>query len=298
MKKDIALPLLALAGGAAGFLLRRLQWGTGFEPDTGLPVSGNPPALILAALSLVMAALFLLLCRGEHRSFQGYDDAFLTHDPGTRAISNAAVPCLIVAGAWRMQELLLTDWPEASLAAATAQMLGGSGIPALLGGILLPVLCVLFCLGSAIAVLLITRNNYWGEKKGNRFVPLLIPAFGSCLWLILTYRDRSNDPVLAAYAYQILSIICVALALYQMATFSFSREHHPSATLFFSLMAVYFSLVALADGCRLTVSLLFLSCVLFFLSQSYVLLHNDARLPWPLPPVRPNRDEDDGGDED
>ena len=39
MRKDILLPGVAVAGGAAGFLLRRWELSTAFEPDTGLPVA-------------------------------------------------------------------------------------------------------------------------------------------------------------------------------------------------------------------------------------------------------------------
>ena len=39
MRKDILLPGVAVVGGAAGFLLRRWELSTAFEPDTGLPVA-------------------------------------------------------------------------------------------------------------------------------------------------------------------------------------------------------------------------------------------------------------------
>ena len=41
MKKYAVYPLLALAGGAAAFVLRLAQNRTGFEAATGLPVAGN-----------------------------------------------------------------------------------------------------------------------------------------------------------------------------------------------------------------------------------------------------------------
>ena len=36
MRKDIALPALAAAGGVAGFLLRRWQLACAYVPETGL----------------------------------------------------------------------------------------------------------------------------------------------------------------------------------------------------------------------------------------------------------------------
>ena len=57
MRKDILLPGVAVAGGAAGFLLRRWELSTAFEPDTGLPVAGAPATWALIALTVVVAAV-------------------------------------------------------------------------------------------------------------------------------------------------------------------------------------------------------------------------------------------------
>ena len=35
MRKDIVLPALAAAGGAAGFVLRRWQLASAYQPETG-----------------------------------------------------------------------------------------------------------------------------------------------------------------------------------------------------------------------------------------------------------------------
>ena len=44
MRKDIVIPLVSLLAGVAGFVLRRRELATGFEPDTGLAVPGCPAA--------------------------------------------------------------------------------------------------------------------------------------------------------------------------------------------------------------------------------------------------------------
>ena len=61
MKKNPALPALAIFGGAASFLLRLLQNRTGFEPDTGLPIPGNLPGLALVVLLMLLAAAICVL---------------------------------------------------------------------------------------------------------------------------------------------------------------------------------------------------------------------------------------------
>ena len=76
MRKEILLPAVAVAGGGAGFVLRRWELATAFEADTGLPIPGAPATLALIALSVAMAAVLALLCRGKSPSFTGYDEAF------------------------------------------------------------------------------------------------------------------------------------------------------------------------------------------------------------------------------
>ena len=296
MKKDVALPLLAILAGVAGFVLRRLQWATGFEADTGLPITGSPAALALITLSLVLAAvlLLLLLRRGQSQSPSGYDQAFLSHDPGVRAMSHGSGFFLLIAAAWQMQEFLVSDWPQASAAAANARAMGRNALPSLLSGVLLPLLVVLLCIGSSISLILLAKNNYLGEGKGRHSLCLLIPAYGSSLWLILTYRECSGDPILAGYVFYLLAVLCITLALYQLATFAFTSRGRPAATLFFSLLGVYFSIVTLADSHGLTATLLLVASALWLTTQSFVLLHNEGQLPWPPSPTLYS----DGEDED
>lgn len=96
MRKDILLPGVAVVGGAAGFLLRRWELSTAFEPDTGLPVAGAPATWALIALTVVVAAVLAVLCRGTHRVFPGgYDEAF-------GAPNNALYLTVLVAAAFLM----------------------------------------------------------------------------------------------------------------------------------------------------------------------------------------------------
>ena len=43
MRKDIFLPVLALTGGAVGFLLRLWQYASAYDPSTELFAHGAPP---------------------------------------------------------------------------------------------------------------------------------------------------------------------------------------------------------------------------------------------------------------
>ena len=202
-----------------------------------------------------------------------------------------------MAAAWELQEFLFNDWPGLAEAAASARLAGRGAMAVLLPGVGLPILSAVLGVLSALSLLMLTRNNYWGERRGDRSAFLLLPAFGGCLWLVLTYRDMSSDPVVAGYACHLLALVAVTLALYYTVALSFGKHPRPRAALYFSLLAVYLCLTALADGLELTQTLLLLAAVLWFTNQSFVLLHNGARLPWPLPPMRPDRDDEEDGDD-
>lgn len=298
MRKDLVLPVVALAGGAGGFLLRRLQLAHGFEAGTGLPVQGDLFSALLLALTLLMTAAFLLLCRGDHRVFRGYDEAFASSSRVVYLGNNVTAALLVLAAAWRMQKLLFQDWPATSYEAANAQMMSMSPLPILLSGLVVPLLSAALCVGAAIALFLLARNNYRGEGRGNRTVAAVIPAYGSCLWLIETYRECSDNPILADYAYQLLAIVAITTALYFTAAFSFRKRSGPFLLLVSSMMSVYLSMVALADGVELTEALLLLSAVVGLTIQTYVVLHNDAKLSWPRRPAHLARKDDDDGEEE
>ena len=77
MRKEIVLPSLAVGGGIVGLLLRRWELAAAFEADTGLVTPDMPSTWALIIWSALLAAAFILLCRGKHRSFAGgYDAAF------------------------------------------------------------------------------------------------------------------------------------------------------------------------------------------------------------------------------
>ena len=62
--KRFSVSILSVCFGAAGFVLRLLQNRTGFEPDTGLPVHGNIPAMALTMLPDGAAPAVVLILGG------------------------------------------------------------------------------------------------------------------------------------------------------------------------------------------------------------------------------------------
>lgn len=256
MRKDILLPGVAVAGGAAGFLLRRWELSTAFEPDTGLPVAGAPATWALIALTVVVAAVLAVLCRGTHRVFPGgYDEAF-------GAPNNALYLTVLVAAAFLMAASGLLTFLLYLRHDVTAFS---------------RVLLALMSLVSAACLFVVGKNNYRMEGRGKYSAALLLPSYTCCLWLISAYQARSADPVILDYVYQLFAVIAAVLGSYFMAGFGFERAK-TFRSAFFSLCAMYFILVTLADTHEPGFLALYLAFFLYFAASSAVLLYN-ARQP-------------------
>lgn len=272
MRKEIMLPALAVAGGAVGFAFRRWELSAGFEPETGLAIPGAPSAVALMALSAAVAAALLFLCRGKHRSFSGgYDAAFA-------ARGNTVYLTAMVLAAFLLLVSAVTNFFALPVAYAQAQaaVAAGNGQSSPLFAVLPRALLGILSAVSFFCVLSTGRNNYRGQGKGRYSLPLLMPAYALCLWLIAAYQLRAGDPVRQDYLYELLAIITSLLGFYFTAGFSFERPK-VFRSAFFSLLGVYFSLVTLADGHPLYVTALYGFCILSLCAGTAVLLANDAR---------------------
>lgn len=267
MRKELVLPAAAIAGGAAGFVLRCWELRTAFEPDTGLPVYGMGAtwSLILLCAALVLA--LALLCRGVGKGFTGgYDEALLARE---------RVPYLavIVAGALLMAGaglLLLLRLPGLYRDASSASQ--GFSMLTLIPLALLSALC----LASAWSFLMLGRNNYRGEGKGTYSAFLLFPAYTCCMWLIVSYQERSGDPVVLDYVYQLLAIITSVLGCYFLTGFGYGRaKAFPAA--FFSLASLAFLPITLADAHELPYLLLYAAYFCYFAASAPVLLSHLSR---------------------
>lgn len=257
MRKEIVLPAATVAVGAAGFLLRRWELATAFEPDTGLHIPGSPATWALIALSAALAAALVLLCRGKYPDFAGgYDQAFQAKGNTLYATAMILSAFLLLAAAGGM----VLSFLRRENTVVTRLILAA------------------LCVASFACVVATTRNNFRGEGKGKYNFTLLMPAYTGCVWLIAAYQVRAGDPVQLDYIYELFAIIAVLLGLYFNAGFSFERGK-PFRAVLFSLLGVYFSLVNLADGHDPATTLLYGFAVVYLLSSTAVLLHNAARRP-------------------
>lgn len=249
MLKVLLLPLLALVGGAGGFLLRRWELSTAFE-TSGLAVPFAPTSVALIILSIVLALVFALLCRGAKHEFSGYGDAFCA------------------SGGWVY--LLICALASANLLIAGISFLANGLLGFTLDVLhsLLGVLCIL----SFVCVLITALGNFRANHP-KYSLALLVPAYTFCLWLVSAYQQRAADPVVLDYVYELFAIICALLGLYFAAAFSFAKAKVWRCS-FFCLMSVYFSIVTLADSHDRSTLLLFVFTILYQLATAANLLHN------------------------
>lgn len=244
---NVILPLaLALVGGVGGFFLRRWELATIFE-ESGLAVLWSAPSLILIALSVVLALVFVLLCRKTKHAPADYSEAFGAQN----------------------------NWPCLVLMALSAAAMLFAGLLGLRYNGYCGILCKLMnlmCLLSFVCILVSAWSNFRG--KSLRFsLTLLAPGYTLCLWLVSAYQQRAADPVILDYVYELLAIICTLIGLYFSAGFSFGRPKIGRCAVF-SLLGIYFSMVTLADAHSTADRLLFLFCFLYQLATVSALLYH------------------------
>lgn len=270
----ILLPLLAVAGGIGGALLRRWELATAFDTD-GLAIAWAPASLVLIALSVLLALVFALLSRGARHELKTCGDAFSASGSWLYLVAGAlSAAYLLIAGLWGLREELLT---------------GG-------GTHLLRLLLWVMCLISFFCVLSLVVRNFRGLGGGRYSLRLLMPAYTCCLWLVAAYQQRAADPVVLDYVYELFAIICSLLGLYFTAGFSFGRPRTWRCA-FCCLLGVYFSLVTLADGHDWGTCALFLFSTLYQLSAVTALLYH-AFVKGPAPsPDQPNKTQEVSPDE-
>jgi hypothetical protein len=250
MLQAILLPLLAVFGGIGGFFLRRWELATAFESDTGLAILWTAPTVLLIALSVVLAAVFLLLCRKSRYPVATYREAFST--PGNWAylvVGAVAAALLLVSGLWGLVE----------------QVTGGTFK-------VLSLLLDALCLASFVCLLQIVPGNFRGKER-RYSVALLLPAYTCCVWLVTAYQQRAADPVVLDYVYQLFAVVFTLLGLYFAAGFSFGRGRVWLCAVC-TLLGIYFSVITLADEHTLSERLLLLGFLLYQMASAAALLRN------------------------
>lgn len=275
MKKSLFIPALALLGGIFAFGLRLAQNRTGFDPATGLPLSGNlwamalPLFLVLLALALLLLVRFLP-CRAEPDSFP---TAFSADRPLELTILVAGVFLLAISGlgelATGMGWTLLPSavyFPEQAVSSRWSAVAGVLSLSSAAG--LFP--AVIACRHSGV------RELSPAEKRPFNGNLLLLPVVTLVIRLVLTYRMDSVNPALLVYYIELLAQVFLTLAFYRLSSFAFQSGLTRRFAVYASLSCVL-CIATLADGHSLPTALFYVSNSLILLAFLLLRLHRCAK---------------------
>ena len=270
MRKDITLPALAVAGGAAGFFLRRWQLASAYQPETGLFVPGAPATWALLGLTALLAAALLLLVQGERKTeADDFLPAFGCPEKGQMTLFVIAGLLLLAAGALGLRDglIALRQWqatPEAyQLSAAGAQLLTG-----------------VLCIPAGLGILLMGKMAYRGELDSAGCFLTSFPALAGLVWLFATHLKHGTEPVLMKYAFSLVAALLFTLAHYHIAGFLYGRPR-PRRTAFLALLGAAVGIISLADRFDLFTAAATAAMSLSALGFARALLRSTFGPPWP-----------------
>ncbi len=209
-------PGLAALLGVLGFILRRWQMLTAFEPELGLCDPDAPACLAAIAFFILAAAAFLILsCNAPARTWRE-KDAWLSLWDQTFAARGDVIflTLMVLAGVLTLASIpfLVREAVElASIREATGE--GDS-----------PVLQLVLALCAApggMAHILSARAAAKMEGGARKNGMLLFPTLLSCVWLLESYRANAADPVLWDYAPLLLAVALGLLFQMECASLAF-----------------------------------------------------------------------------
>lgn len=256
MKYNNALPLAAILGGGIAFALRLAQNRTGFSPETGLPIPGNLPGLLLLIALAASAAVCFILSRrlpARHPDPRPFEEAFF----GGPALLSVGIFLAAISGGLDIWAVLQGGFPIPPDAAMPSVDVNFSPpVSIFVGGLTAFSAVCLFPAAAAISAGKRSRRRHSVAPPA-----MLMPLAPLVVRLVLTYRLRSSSPVLTAYCVELLAISALILAFFRLAAFAYEDGSTQSFPLW-SAVSVIFCCATLGDGHDLSGYLFFGGCAL------------------------------------
>lgn len=265
MRKDIFLPLLAVAGGGAGFALRMWQTASAFDGSTMLFRQGDPSTLALIAAMLLVAAVTAVLIRGGN-PVSDYGRAFYCPSAGYMTLMTAGGFLILTCAVLGLREFMaqLALW----------QVGAALNLPVMLG------LTAVLCIPAGVCALMLGKGNYRNALPAFYPVLVMMPAYLLLPWIVAQYQEHSRQPETLIFVFGLLGLLLMELGFYFAAAFNFARIH-PRLCLFCSVMGVVLTVTGLADRPSLFAIVLSTGCVLLLLAQIFALARNVFGPAWP-----------------
>lgn len=260
MKNQKKLALVTAAGAVAAVLLRLLQQLTGFEEHTGLAKTGHPAGILLPLVLAAAAVGVWLLSRGESRAAEDrpFAESFSTDAAAQLTVIVMGIFLMAVGGA--LQVVFGVMGSGLQNVVLSGGMMGlvwmGAVSPT---EVLMLGLCAVasaVCLFPAAAA---CRRREGEELRTVSGELLLVPVVCMVVRLVLIYRINSIDPVLQAYYVELLAVVFVTLAFYQLAGFAVGQGR-PRAYCICSSLALVLCAATLADGHDISGTVFYAGC--------------------------------------
>lgn len=280
MKKQWMLPLTAVLGGAAAFVLRLVQNRTGFESATGLPIPGNAAGAALAVLLAVLAVPLLLLVRQLPRETEqgpAFPAAFSTGDAKLLTLPVTGVFLMALSGLadlyeglglgsllWKLHTAAPLNDSYYTLSTTMGLELYGTSAFSAKAQLLMGLLSILSAAGLFFSLLACRSRDGAAPKAFNGNLLLIAPV-ALVVRLVLTYRIDSVNPALAAYYVELLALVFLTLGFYRLSSFAFRSGRTRRFALYAGAAAVL-SIATLADGTQ------YLSSILLYAGGALTLL--------------------------
>ena len=239
-----------LCAGLIGTGLRLWTLKTAYEPSTKLTISGSVSLIVLIAYAIAIPFLALAFAILLEKKATGIGDLY---SGLTRPIGRLGTAAAIVLSVGSFLRLI-----------------GNIGL--VIGrGTTWPVAVVdgLMLVGSLCMVWMSLTGQEPVDHCHNRPYPL-IPGFAGCLALVVFYQNNSRDPVVTHYCWMLLCLMACILALYHQASYAFDNPH-PVRTLWATLTAGIYALLALPDAEGASDILLLIGIALWMLQRSMLI---------------------------
>lgn len=273
MRKDaFNLCLTTFVLGIFGFFLRWLQNMNGFEAETGLVVQGAKTPIAFLAFSLAALLLMLLADRFYllRRVKLGAGAEALTT---TSLLHKIAV--WILAIVWGLCCLVLmfsardVAFPMLWRIASALGILSAAALPMIFSGSARET--------EQPAPAEEAQPEAEAEPKPEPMsaaaTAALIPMLFGCVWMLCSYLDDAENPVLWQYVVGVLAALAVTVALSYLGAYFFKRCK-PNRALAACQIAAYLCICTLADGHSGAEKLLYGVMAALMLGLEFVIVEN------------------------
>ncbi len=220
---------ISVVCGLIGAILFALYQKTGYEPGTGLPVSGNTFGMLLAALTVIMLVISVLGFIQRRRNI-----ALLPVERSLKDVSSSRALLRVVSG------FMLIACGALYILEVTQKI---SVVTMIIG-----ILAVL----SGFGVIAVASGLRRGHVKDEHALYAIIPIFWICLVLIVFFRQHSANPFLRSYVYPLFAMAFAMLAVCSYAGL-FVRRPYTARAIYTSALAIYFLITAFGGSFLATI---------------------------------------------